>query len=488
MPSVSSKKDDSAKGFVGSVVKFSIPTFINVGLLGIALIIQLGIDPDIMGPVGNFINWTNSLMTIVVLGLDQALIRFYNEPPKGLDSKGLFRLCFYFSSTFLLIAGLIGSVFFQNALAKMLGIGALGEWTVPLLFFNVFFYLIARYFNVMFRMQMNVLWYGVETVLMQFFYRLFYLLGYWLNNPMRSMMLCSVLGLATLALVLVIMQRRTIKPKIAEFKSSTYKKILPYALAIAPTGILYTLNSSVIGSFLLNALGKGANGIYNNAYTLSNVVSMIQLGFAAFWGAYMFENYKTQKERIMKMHDMLNLAVLVFFAFLIAFQDIIFIIFPKYSEAQTIFPLMMLAAVFTILCETTVYGNAIAKRPIFDTIGIGLAFTVNVVGCVLLVTTFGFGLTGAAIALALGNGAMYIMRTITAQRLYRTIRTPAKSIAAIVLAVALTVLGTIFAGQFLLKLLCCITASILYCIMYRKELIRGWRLVLSTVRGLLHRA
>lgn len=44
------------------------------------------------------------------------------------------------------------------------------------------------------------------------------------------------------------------------------------------------------------------------------------------------------------------------------FEDIIFIIFPAKSACLPYFPLMMLAVVFSILCEGTVYGNTIARK------------------------------------------------------------------------------------------------------------------------------
>ena len=58
---------------------------------------------------------------------------------------------------------------------------------------------------------------------------------------------------------------------------------------------------------------------------------------------------------------------------------------------------LMLAVVFNILCEGTVYGNSIARKPWHDTIGIGLGALSNFGLCALLVPAF--GLTGAALAL-----------------------------------------------------------------------------------------
>ena len=98
------------------------------------------------------------------------------------------------------------------------------------------------------------------------------------------------------------------------------------------------------------------------------------------------------------MHDVLNLLIFGFFCVLVMFEDIVFVIFPDKRGCLAIFPLLMLAVVFNILCEGTVYGNSIARKPWHDTIGIGLGALSNFGLCALLVPAF--GLTGAALATA----------------------------------------------------------------------------------------
>ncbi|MDL2293707.1 lipopolysaccharide biosynthesis protein [Ruminococcaceae bacterium OttesenSCG-928-D13] len=477
----------TAEGFIGSVFKYSISTFVNMGIMGLTIILTgLFVPTGVNGQIGIFTSWTGTIMTIAILGLDQALIRFFNEPPAGLKRSGLFRLCFYFSSAAVLVAGALCSTLLLRPIYRALGFTMVGSWAVPLLFLNAFFYMIARYFNVLYRMEGNIRVYTAESILMQFFYKLFVLLGVFFggDNPVPAMVLCSVCGLGAFALVFSFLRRDALRPRPAEFKSGGYKTILPYGLAIAPTAVLLTFNYSYTNTFLNTHLGEDPAGIYGFAYQLSNIVSMVQGGFAAFWGPYMFEHYKTEQERIKRVHNYLNFVILVFFAALVAFEDVAFIIFSKYAAALPVFPLMMLSAVFTILCETTVYGNAIARKPIYDTLGYALSFAVNVAGLWLLATGR-LGLYGAAIAIAAANFAMFLLRTITAQRLYRSIESPAQTAVAILIAVALAVAGTVWAHQFLLKLAASAIAAGLYCLLYRKQLGRLWQLGLGILRGLL---
>lgn len=464
--------NDTAEGFVGSIFKFSISTYVNFGVYGLSILLLnfLVKDDVVYGDIQVFIKTVTLLMTIGILGLDQALIRFYNEPPARLSGEGLFRVCLYISGGVLVAGGVVCSLFFPNQLRNLFEFEGAGAETIPLLFLGAFFYMIARYFNVLYRMEQNIRLYTVQSILMNFFLQLFYLVGAFFPGQGLAMMLCSVLGLGAFSTIFCFWRAGTVRPRRGEVSREALKTVLPYGLMYAPTTIFIRLNEVFASLYLGQAAGLAARGVYFRGLTLSNIVTTVQAGFASFWGAYMFANYKTQQPRIQKVHDFLNFIILVFFALLVGFEDILFWVLASYADAQPVFPLMMLAAVFTILCETTVYGIAIAKRPIFDTLGFGVSLLCNVLLCVLLVP--GWGLVGAGVALALANFAMYLFRTLFGQYFYRTIRYPGKTALALALAFALTAAGTLWHDRFVLKLACCTAAILIYCLMYREELVR----------------
>lgn len=470
---MSTSNKNTADGFAGSVFKYSISTFANIGILGLSMVLTgWFLLPEMLNQIGIFTSWTNTIMTIGILGLDQSLIRFYHEPPQGLSKNGLFRLCFYGSTLALVLGGAVGSLWLSGPIYSALGFSAVGPWVIPVLFVNALFFMTARYFNVLYRMEGNIAVYTTQSILMQFFYKLFYLGGRFAlpQDPVLGMILFSVVGLGGFALVFALFRRQVLRPHLPEFTKRAYGLVLPYGLAVAPTAIMITLNASYSNSFLKHQLGGELAGLYTFAFALSNIVTMVQGGFASFWGPYMFENYKTQQERIKKVHNYLNLIIICFFAFLVAVEDILFWVFPKYVEAQPIFSLMMLSAVFTILCETTVYGNAIARRPVYDTIGIGLSFGVNALFLGALVPAL--GLYGAAVALALANFCMFLFRTFTAQKLYSSIATPFKTLLAILLSFVLAAAGTLFAFAFIPKMLVSLMVMGLCILLYRKEFVR----------------
>ena len=211
----------------------------------------------------------------------------------------------------------------------------------------------------------------------------------------------------------------------------------------------------------------------------------MQAGFSTYWGPYVYAHYRDEQDRIGRVHDILNFMIFAFFCVLVMFEDVVFWIFPNKRDALAIFPLLMLAVVFNILCEGTVYGNSIARKPWHDTIGIAVGAASNFLLCTLLVP--GLGLPGAALALAASNGLAFLYRSVTGQMYYRTIPSFAKTASGFLLAFAVTAAGTLLWQHFWLKFALCAAILFIYCTLYRAQLLRLWQLALGFVRRYLLR-
>ena len=245
------------------------------------------------------------------------------------------------------------------------------------------------------------------------------------------------------------------------------------------------LPSGICLSFVGNASGENAQGLFAFGYSLAQLVTAIQAGFSTYWGPYVYSHYRDEQERICRVHDVLNLLIFGFFCVLVMFEDIVFVIFPDKRGCLAIFPLLMLAVVFNILCEGTVYGNSIARKPWHDTIGIGLGALSNFGLCALLVPAF--GLTGAALALAASNGLAFLYRSITGQMYYRTVASYPKTISGFLLAFAVTAIGTLLWQHFFIKFALVGVILFIYCTLYRAQLARLWSMGLGILRGIFHR-
>jgi O-antigen/teichoic acid export membrane protein len=339
---------------------------------------------------------------------------------------------------------------------------------------------------VLLRLENDLRAYTAETLWMQGCYNLFYLLPGFFTSNVFVLAVAAILSFGVVAIAFGYKYRAAVfAPLPGAQLGGIARQTVPYGVALAPAQILFSLSSGICLSFVGNASGENAQGLFAFGYSLAQLVTAIQAGFSTYWGPYVYSHYRDEQERICRVHDVLNLLIFGFFCVLVMFEDIVFVIFPDKRGCLAIFPLLMLAVVFNILCEGTVYGNSIARKPWHDTIGIGLGALSNFGLCALLVPAF--GLTGAALALAASNGLAFLYRSVTGQMYYRTVASYPKTISGFLLAFAVTAIGTLLWQHFFIKFALVGVILFIYCTLYRAQLARLWSMGLGILRGIFHR-
>lgn len=478
------EKKSAAQSFAGNVMKYSVATYLGFVITGVALIVKGLLPSAVLGAPVTFMTYTATFMNIGILGLDQALLRFYHEPPADAQPRQLFAACTRLSVVFMLALGVVCSLFFARPLAAALGLAVAGPGIVPLLFINAGLYMLVRYLNVLLRLENDLRAYTAETLWMQTCYNLVYLLPGFFTSNVTVLALAAILSFGVVVIAFGFKYRAAAFCSLpAPMAAGIARTVVPYGVALAPAQILFSLSSGVCLSFVSNYAGDTAQGLFAFGYSLAQLVTAIQAGFSTYWGPYVYAHYREQQERIARVHDVLNLLIFGFFCVLVMFEDVVFWIFSNKRDCLSIFPLLMLAVVFNILCEGTVYGNSIARKPWHDTIGIAIGAGSNFLLCSLLVPVW--GLSGAALALAASNGLAFLYRTVTGQIYYRTIPSFAKTISGFLLAFAVTAIGTLLWQHFVVKFLLVGAILFVYCTLYRPQLLKLWQMGLGILRGYL---
>ena len=481
------KSSLSPVGLLVSILKYSIATVINFLIYGISLLLVAWlVDPAVWGEVDIFISTSTLFMNICILGLDQSFIRFFNEPPHPLDKQKLFGACFGLSSVVLLLTCVVCCVFFPQKVLSIFFTDSKADIYLALLFLNALMAMVGRYLNIMYRMEGSIKLYTLESVAMQFFSKMFYLVAVFLGATFENMVLWFTAGMVLFAFIFLWPNRSWVSFSPSVLFSKANRQIMPYGLALAPTAIMLWVNSLFSKVYIAKTIGNGPAGVFSMVSLLSNVVAIIQAGFATFWSAFIYANYKTEQEKIKQVHDYLTFLIVEFLCVLLAFEDVIFFFLgPDYRSGMAVFPIMLLVPVFLIIAETTVYGISIAKKPIHDTIGIGLSVVSNILFCMLLAP--GFGLYGVCIALAGSNIVMFLYRTIVAQKLYCSIvsykRTTLVCLIMFVLVFAACMLNT----NFVAKLCVSLGGMVVYIIIYRRQLMSAIALAKEIIGGFLNK-
>ena len=72
-------------------MKYSVATYLGFAITGLALIVKGLLPAEVLGAPVTFMTYTATIMNIGILGLDQALLRFYHEPPAGAGAAAAVR-------------------------------------------------------------------------------------------------------------------------------------------------------------------------------------------------------------------------------------------------------------------------------------------------------------------------------------------------------------------------------------------------------------
>lgn len=308
------KRPAKQESFVGNVMKYSIATYLGFLISGAALIIKGVLPPDAYGVPATFMAYTMSLMNLGMLGLDQALLRFYHEPTRGVSGRQMFLACVRLSVLVMVLAGAVASVFFAPPLAVAFGLGQGGAALVPFLFLNAALYMLVRYVNVLLRLENDVRAYTVQTLWMNACLNLIYLLPGFFTSNTWAFIGAALAGFGGVAIAFWFRALRLAKtepeapadsgaplpaddkpaPRGLAADGAIYRTFLPYGIALAPASILTPLYRSLCLSFLATASGAAAQGLFEFSYTLAQLVTTVQAGFSTYWGPYVYAHYRTE--------------------------------------------------------------------------------------------------------------------------------------------------------------------------------------------------
>ena len=267
---MSDQKRSSGESFAGNVMKYSVATYLGFAITGLALIVKGLLPAEVLGAPVTFMTYTATIMNIGILGLDQALLRFYHEPPAGAEPRQLFAACTRISAAFMMLLGVAGSVFFAQPLAAAFGLGSAGPGIVPLLFLNAALYMLVRYLNVLLRLENDLRAYTAETLWMQGCYNLFYLLPGFFTSNVFVLAVAAILSFGVVAIAFGYKYRAAVfAPLPGAQLGGIARQTVPYGVALAPAQILFSLSSGICLSFVGNASGENAQGLFAFGYSLA---------------------------------------------------------------------------------------------------------------------------------------------------------------------------------------------------------------------------
>jgi O-antigen/teichoic acid export membrane protein len=204
---------------------------------------------------------------------------------------------------------------------------------------------------------------------------------------------------------------------------SIAKSIIKYTLPLLPH-VLFGALMGLIGKYFINRyLGLEATGIFNIAFLLSSIMSIIVMSINQVWSPYFFKLASENEEEANKIFTKLSTYYFSFVAFigllitLFSREFVLLLATPQYASCIEIIPVLTLAAFisglyFTVSSKVFFVKSAIKIIPITTFLGLIITTVLNW----LLIPSY--GMMGSAWATVGANLAMLIATYLYSQKFF----------------------------------------------------------------------
>ena len=463
------------KSFLKNIVGFSMMTWVSFLLAFIASPIATRVFlPEELGKINLFFTYSGLFVSFCYIGLDQAYVRFFKEPPLPLSTKGLFSFCTYIAVGVAIFISVL-FLLFKNPLSKEI----MGE-VEPTIIYCLGIYCISlvvlRFISLSYRMQQNAVLYSIQGIVQAFLTKMAYVVvGLMQPNAYFSIILLTIC-LALFTIACIAFQRKNFTFKLKKEITPTVKRTIFYfALPLAPLAIFSYFTNSATQLVLNQLMGKAAIGIYSAALGLASTVNIIQSGFNAYWAPYVLENYKNnQKTRFYSVHKIMACLLCLFGLGLALFQEVLYLIIGEnFRSSMLFFPFLLFSPICYCLSETTCMGINISKKTYWTTIIFLITGITNIVCCYLFIPTF--GMVGAAFASTITAILTLILRSVIGLYYYRAIPSYIYIVYTVVLLLASSFTNLFFDG--ITKYSIIIGLLVIFFVLFRKEILQLWQLL-----------
>ena len=218
-------------------------------------------------------------------------------------------------------------------------------------------------------------------------------------------------------------------------------------------------------SMIRIVLDTQALGVYSAVLVFSGLINTIRGGFTTYWSTFIYKFYKTEKEKIQIVHDVVMFVSIILVIFLMLFRDFVFLFLgEKFRDGKSIFIFVIINSILTFAVETTSYGCMIQKKPQIISAVSFFVLILKLVGMY-----FGgilYGILGIGFSAMISGVVYFGVESFLGQKYYNMVNNPKRTTVAVII---LSALGLINCFVTNISLLCSLLGvmSVILCIIYR---------------------
>lgn len=409
------------KSILKHFATIGIGTILNmaVGFLATILITRT-VNPGCYGELSIFKMYGSLAGSILLLGLDQALIRFYYNSDAREYKSTLLRFCVRWplivtAIIALMVIAIVGTGVAKTEYSPVRWI-ALAVYTAGIIY--------SRFSTTVLRLECKSKEYSWCNVSQQIVYIVLaiVLLRIYNSNEVAVLIIATIIGQYSVAFFSRLVGKTywdNSKCDLSMYRVSK-RELVQYAWPFIITTSVATLFQSIDKISLNYFCDYNEVGVYSSALFLMNVFAILQSTFNTLWTPLSVEHYsKDSEDRAFykKAQEIITVLMFAFGLTVILFKDFFAIILGRdYREAAYLIPFLAFHPIMYTISEVTVGGLVFKKKSKIQVIVSVVPCVVNFIGNTILVPFYGG--RGAAISTGISYILFFAMRTILSNRYY----------------------------------------------------------------------
>lgn len=409
------------KGLLKHFATIGVGTILNMsfGFLATILITRM-VNPGYYGELSIFKMYGSLAGSVLLLGLDQALVRFYYNSDARDYKSALLRFCVRWS---LIVTAIISCIVIVIASTGVADTGyspvrwiALAVYTAGIIY--------SRFSTTVLRLECRTKEYSWCNVSQQIVYIVvaIILLKIYNNNEVAVLITATILGQYSVAILSTIAGKSYWVRSKCDITTHnvTNRELIQYAWPFIITTSVATLFQSIDKISLNYFCDYNEVGVYSSALVLMNVFAILQSTFNTLWTPLSVEHYSKAPEDhafYKKAQEIITVLMFTFGLTVILFKDVFAIILGRgYREAAFLIPFLAFHPIMYTISEVTVGGLVFKKKSKIQVIVSVVPCAVNLIGNTILVPLFGG--RGAAMSTGVSYILFFAMRTILSNKYY----------------------------------------------------------------------
>jgi len=390
-----------------------------IGLLAIPLMAWI-YSPEDVARFGLFQLAINSMLLFATLGLDQAMVREYNETR---DRSVLLKNCLVPGLAVVALLGIVATLRI-GAITQALfssSDASLGYLTLA----TAFLLCVHRFAALLVRMNGRGILYSTADLLTKLTQlgMMTLALGLETLRHAQFLMLAYLLSFAVSIAILVLSERSAWRQALsAPVEISVLKPLLAFGTPLVASGLAYwALTAS--GSFFIkwsSTLGELAK--YSVSLSISNAALLFQAVFVLIWTPIVYKWIAAgiQMEALETVARRVMAFICLFFVLAgLGCGFVNYLLPDHYAQIGQLLPCCLILPLLYTLAEVTGIGIAVTRRTSLSIVVSLAALAANIV--INLLLTARFGASGAAAASAGSGFVFFLARSELSARVWRPI-------------------------------------------------------------------